>query len=107
MAFERLINNHSQEANICLSFLLKYVVYSLYVTKEIGYTIEAADDVMATGFNWCPPLAMCQALSTITPVSVLIRERLPEIACQIDIDSLLAKIRPSRYDYRPYFKTGR
>ena len=107
MAFERLINNHSQEANICLSFLLKYVVYSLYVTKEIGYTIEAADDVMATGFNWCPPLAMCQALSTITPVSVLIKERLPEIACQIDIDSLLAKIRPSRYDYRPYFKTGR
>lgn len=38
-AFNRLVNNHSQEAEICLSFLLKYIVYSLYATKEVGYTI--------------------------------------------------------------------
>ena len=61
-AFERLVNNYSQEAEICLSFLLKYIVYSLYATEEVGYTIEAADDVMATGFNWCPPLAMSNIL---------------------------------------------
>lgn len=106
-AFERLVNNHSLEAEICLSFLLKYIVYSLYATEEVGYTIEAADDVMATGFNWCPPLAMYQALSTVADVSSLIRERLPEICKKVDIDRLLADVKPSKYDYRLYFKSGR
>ena len=106
-AFERLVNNRSQEAEICLSFLLKYIVYSLYATEEVGYTIKAADDVMATGFNWCPPLAMYQALSTVADVPTLIRERLPEICSKVDIDKLLADVRPSKYDYRLYFKSGR
>ena len=106
-AFELLVNNHSQEAELCLSFLLKYIVYSLYATEEVGYSVEAADDVMATGFNWCPPLAMYQALSTVANVSQLIRERLPEICQRIDVDRYLADVKPSKYDYRPYFKSGR
>lgn len=106
-AFERLVNNHSQEAEVCLSFLLKYIVYSLYAANEVGYTIKAADDVMATGFNWCPPLAMYQALSTVVDVPVLIKERLPEICEKVDVDQLLAKVKPSKYDYRIYFKSGR
>ncbi len=106
-AFERLVNNHSQEAEICLSFLLKYIVYSLYATEEVGYSIEAADDVMATGFNWCPPLAMYQALSTVAEVPDLIKERLPQICERIDVDHFLADVKPSKYDYRIYFKSGR
>lgn len=106
-AFECLVNNHSQEAEICLSFLLKYIVYSLYATEKVGYTVEAADDVMATGFNWCPPMAMYQALSSVADVSALIKERLPEISAKVDVDRLLADIKPSKYDYRIYFKSGR
>ena len=106
-AFERLVNNHSQEAEICLSFLLKYIVYSLYATEEVGYDITAADDVMATGFNWCPPLAMFQALSTVADVTELIKTRLPEICKKVDVDRLLADVKPSKYDYRIYFKSGR
>ena len=106
-AFERLINNHSQEAEICISFLLKYIVYSLYAAEAVGYTIEAADDVMATGFKWCPPLAMYQAFSTVSDVPSLIRERLPEICEKVDINKILADVKPSKYDYRPYFKSGR
>jgi len=106
-AFERLVNNHSQEAEICLSFLLKYIVYSIYAASEVGYTIKAADDVMAAGFNWCPPLAMYQALSTVADAPSLIKERLPEICEKFDVDQLLAKITPSNYDYRIYFKSGR
>ena len=106
-AFERLVNNHSQEAEICLSFLLKYIVYSLYATEEVGYKTKAADDVMATGFNWCPPLAMYQALSTVANVPSLIKERLPEICQKIDVDHYLADVQPSKYDYRIYFKSGR
>lgn len=106
-AFDRLVNNHSQEAEICLSFLLKYIVYSLYATEKVGYTVEAADDVMATGFNWCPPMAMYQALSTVADVPTLIKERLPEICQKIDIDHYLADVKISKYDYRTYFKSGR
>lgn len=106
-AFECLINNYSQEAEICLSFLLKYIVYSLYATEKVGYTVEAADDVMAAGFNWCPPMAMYQALSTVANVSLLVKDRLPEICEKVDVDQLLSDVKPSKYDYRIYFKSGR
>lgn len=106
-AFERLVNNHSQEADICRHFLLNYIVYSLYATKEVGYTIEAADDVMAAGFNWCPPLAMYQALSIVADVPALIRENLPDVCEKVSIDELLAEVKPSKYDYRLYFKSRR
>lgn len=106
-AFDRLVNNQSLEAEICRHFLLNYIVYSLYATKEVGYTIEAADDVMATGFKWCPPLAMFHALSTVTNVPDLIRATLPDTCEKIDIDGLLEEVKPSKYDYRLYFKSGR
>lgn len=106
-AIETLVNNRSLEAEICLSFLLKYVVYSLYTAQQVGYSIDAADDVMATGFNWCPPLALCQVLSTVVEVKKLVKERLPEICENIDVDGLFDEIKPSKYDYRPYFKSGR
>lgn len=106
-AFEILINNHSQEAEICRHFLLSYIVYSLYTANEVGYSIDAADDVMATGFNWCPPLAMYQALSSVANVSHLIRDNLPEVCRKIDVDKFLEEARHSKYDYRPFFKSGR
>ncbi len=106
-AFEILVSNHSEEAKICLSFLLKYIIYSLYATKEVCYDITASDDVMATGFNWCPPLAMYQALSTVVDVPTLINERLPEICQKVDINYYLMDVKTSKYDYRLYFKSGR
>lgn len=106
-AFDRLVNNQSEEAKICRHFLLSYIVYSLYSTKEVGYTIEAADDVMATGFNWCPPLAMFHALSTVTDVPALIRGTIPDVCNKVDLDGLLEEVKPSKYDYRLYFKSGR
>ena len=106
-AFDKLVNNQSLEAEICRHFLLNYIVYSLYASKEVGYTIEAADDVMATGFKWCPPLAMFHALSTVTNVPDLIRATLPDACEKIDIDGLLEEVKPSKYDYRLYFKSGR
>lgn len=106
-AFKELVNNHSLEAEICRYFLLDYIVYSLYATKEVGYSLDSADDVMATGFNWCPPLAMYEALSTVTDVPTLIGNTIPNVIDKVDINDLLAEIRPSKYDYRRYFKSGR
>ena len=102
-AFKKLVYHSSNEAEICLSFLLKYIVYSVYAATEIGDTIDAADDVMTAGFRWCPPLAMYQALSTVSNVPALIKERLPEICMKVDADRYLAVIKPSKYDYRNYF----
>ena len=103
-AFICLVNNHSQEAEICVEFLLKYIIYSLFAAGEVGDSIQAADDVMATGFNWCPPMAMYQALSAVTNVRDLISERLPAIEKQINVDYLLGEVKPSKYDYRIYFR---
>ena len=106
-AFMKLICNHSQEAEICLSFLLKYIVYSLFAAKEVANKIDSADDVMATGFNWCPPVAMYNALSEVCDVNELIKIRIPQICNVVDVDSYLHDIKKSKYDYRRYFRTGR
>lgn len=105
-AFAHLINNKSLEAAICLEFLLKYIVYSLNTTEYVGYDISSADDVMAAGFNWCPPMAMIKAFSSVTDIEQLIRERTDRSVIEnVDLSSLLAKVKPSKYDYRPYFKS--
>ncbi|WP_413305723.1 3-hydroxyacyl-CoA dehydrogenase family protein [Bacillus sp. 1P10SD] len=104
-AFKTLINNQSKEAALCLEFLLKYVVYSLNATNLVGDGIQSADDVMATGFNWCPPLAVIQALFGVESFKSLAKERLSkEILDQIDLDLLLRKVEVSKYDFRRYFK---
>ena len=102
-AFETLINNRSVEAEICLNFLLNYIVYSLYISLAVGHDIYAADDVMATGFNWCPPLALIDAFSAVTDFKKLVHERIPESFKETEF--VFPNIKTSRYDYRPYFKS--
>lgn len=107
-ALEALLQDNSQEAQICQHFLLNYMVYSLVTADAVAYEIGAADAAMATGFNWCPPLAMLEAFSTVTDVRSLLKKELDtEVQSQIDVDALLSKAVKSGYDYRPYFKTGK
>lgn len=104
-AIMELINNHSQEADICLRFLLRYIVYSLYTAEHVGYDLRVADDVMATGFTWCPPFAMMEAFTRVCDLGALMKERLkPEILSNVDIDHIIAEQIKSKYDYRIYFK---
>ncbi len=104
-ALRVLIDNRSQEADICLRFLLRYIVYSLYTAEHVGYDLHVADDVMATGFTWCPPFALMDAFSNVCDLSKLMKERLkPEILLQVDIDHIIAEHQKSKYDYRPFFK---
>ena len=102
-----VVNNNSQEAVICLEFLLKYIIYSLYLAKEVSDSCEAADDVMATGFNWCPPLALIEVISKVVDIKVILHERLPEICKSVNVDQLIDSAPKSKYDYRPFFKSGR
>ena len=104
-ALRVLIENHSQEADICLRFLLRYIVYALYTAEHVGYDLKVADDVMATGFTWCPPFAMMDAFSNVCDLALLMKTRLkPEIVTQVDIDHIIAEHQRSKYDYRPFFK---
>jgi len=104
-AILELINNRSQEADICLRFLLRYIVYALYTAEHVGYDLRVADDVMATGFTWCPPFAMMEAFSRVCDLGKLMKERLkPAILGNVDIDHIIAQQIKSKYDYRIFFK---
>lgn len=104
-AILELINNHSQEADICLRFLLRYIIYSLYTAEHVGYDLRVADDVMATGFTWCPPFAMMEAFSRVCNLGELMKERLkPEVVGAVNIDHIISEQIKSKYDYRIYFK---
>lgn len=104
-ALRVLIENHSQEADICLRFPLRYIVYALYTAEHVGYDLKVADDVMATGFTWCPPFAMMDAFSNVCDLALLMKTRLkPEIVTQVDIDHIIAEHQRSKYDFRPFFK---
>lgn len=104
-AILELINNRSQEADICLRFLLRYIIYSLWTAEHVGYDLRVADDVMATGFTWCPPFAMMEAFTRVCDLGQLMKERLrPEIVNAVDIDHILSLQIKSKYDYRIYFK---
>ena len=104
-AFRVLIENRSQEADICCQFLLKYILYSLKTAELVGYSIHSADDVMAAGFNWCPPLAMVEAFSGKKQLKKLCENRIESsVLEQSDFEQLLDKIEKSKYDFRKYIK---
>lgn len=104
-AMLELINNRSQEADICLRFLLRYIIYSLYTAEHVGYELRVADDVMSTGFTWCPPFSMMEAFTRVCDLGALMKERLkPEIVSAVDIDHILSLQIKSKYDFRIYFK---
>lgn len=107
-AFKSLIENQSQEANICCMFLLKYILYALHTADCVGEDIHSADDVMATGFNWCPPLALIEAFSGTESFGKLCEERIDsEILNKIKLEELLDKVEKSQYDYRRFVKAKR
>ena len=78
LAFDALKTDRSEEAAICREFLKTYIDYSMFVGKEVCTSVKYVDDAMATGFNWCPPLALSNAL--------------------------FGTNYPTKYDYRSFFK---
>lgn len=103
--FRVLKNNRSAEAELCLKELLRYVLYALNTAAEVGYDIHSADDVMAAGFNWCPPVALMEALGGKEEVKVLCRERLGDDWMSFEHQAeLIDKAEKSKYDYRRFFK---
>ncbi|MCB6365049.1 3-hydroxyacyl-CoA dehydrogenase family protein [Intestinibacillus massiliensis] len=105
-AMDVLTSNHSTEAQICLSFLIKYVLYSITAAKLVSDSAHAADHVMAAGFGWAPPLSIIDALGGKYVFMKLAKERLdPALIAKINVEETMAGIpAASTYDFRRYFK---
>ena len=104
-AMEELCENKSTEAEICCRFLLDYVLYSAYVSQEVAENVHAADDAMATGFNWCPPMALMDAFCGKMEFIELCKERIGEDALKENFSSLESRFPDaSKYDYRKYLR---
>ena len=107
-AFYILKNTRSLEAEICCKFLLLYILYALSTVKNIGTDIHTADDVMAMGFNWCPPLAMIEALGGVDEFISLCMERIDHaLLKKFNVELLVENIRPSKYDFRKFIRAKR
>lgn len=103
-ASQILVNNKSEESLLCLEFMLKYMIYSLQMSLEVANDIHAADHVMATGFNWCPPLAMIEFFGGVDKVAKLIESNPNVLISHAELKLLVAKYEKSHYDFRKFFK---
>jgi 3-hydroxyacyl-CoA dehydrogenase len=104
-ALDILMDNQSIEANICKQFLIHYVLYSITTAKAIGENIYAADDAMANGFNWIPPLAFVDAMGGCENFKKIALTKLPKTYLSIiNLDKILEDVPKSKYDYRPFLK---
>jgi len=100
-----LIDDETLEARLCLECILKYIMYSIHITKLVGEDIHSADHILVSGFNWCPPLAMIEALFGVDNVKKLIIERInKEEYSEIDINELFEDVENSKYDFRRYIR---
>jgi len=107
-AFDCLANNDTPEAALCREFLIKYAIYGIASAKEFGDNIHAADGVMASGFNWVPPLAVVDAFGGADRFKQIAKRTLPEdYLSLVNIDDVLDGIPESRYNYRMFFKARR
>ena len=108
LAFNTLKSDGSNEAKLCLEFILKYIVYSLYTSILLGDSADSADDVMVTGFNWCAPLGMVEALGGKVEFIMLCKKYLnDELLAGADFDNLIKAIKSSKYDFRRYIRAHR
>ena len=104
-AFQQLVKDESEEAILCVQMLIKYAIYGIQTTRIIGESIHSADDVMATGFNWIPPLAVIDVFGGVQNFKKLAKTKLStDYYENNDLDLVLRDVPKSNYDYRPFLK---
>ena len=107
-AFGELKSCNSDEAKLCLTLLLKYVLYSLATADAVAEKPGDADICMVTGFNWAPPIGVIVALGGAEECKKLMSSLLPgELLSQVDVNKLIHTGLKPEYDYRRYFRADR
>lgn len=101
---EILENDNSEESKICMHFLLKYIIYSIFISNAVSNDINDCDIAMATGFNWIPPCSLIEALGGKEKVIELYEKNLelPEI----NYKQIIQKAKKSKYDFRKFLKAN-
>lgn len=97
--YDLIKDDPSLESDICITFLLKYIVYSIEITQNICDDLHYCDNAMADGFNWLPPLATIDVLGGKEEVIRLCKKYLKK-----DCSELINKAPKSKYDYRRFIK---
>ena len=101
-----LIDDKSKEATICKQMILKYIVYSIYISKEKTQDVYSCDNAMATGFSWLPPIAYIDFLGGKDQVKEMAEKYLEKdwinIINKYNIFDIIK--RESKYDYRLFLK---
>ena len=89
-----------------MEMMLKYVVYALKTSLNVGENIKDCDIAMAEGFNWIPPLAFIELIGGKQALLKYIDKYLEndKILKEIDLDDLLKQDLKSNYDYKKYIK---
>lgn len=107
-AFRALIQDRSEESRLCGGMLLEYIVYSVHTSQLVSGDESAADDVMGTGFNWCPPLALVDGLRSAGELESFV-DAFTSVLPRGTIDALPSfdKLPASRYDFRRFFRAIR
>ena len=57
-----ILKDNSEEAKICVRFLIDYIIYSLRISREVAEKVSDCDIAMAEGFNWVPPFALLELI---------------------------------------------
>lgn len=107
-AADVLKTDNSPEALICCELLIKYVLYGIHISKKIGESIYSSDDVMATGFNWMPPLALIDYFGGTDEFLRIAFDRISkDYLSKDEISVIMENVPKSKYDFRPFVKAKR
>lgn len=105
-AYYKLLKCSTEEIEIVVKTLIEYIVYALYIGKNTANKIEDCDDAMATGFGWCPPIALKDLIeeSAGNFTELCTKYIGQETMNKYDLYSLIKEVPKSKYDYRKYIK---
>ncbi len=101
--YKTVINDSGVKSRYVYDIVHGYYREQMKYKFPFAEEMIAADDVMAMGFQWCPPLAMLEAINTVANFEELCVERLEEkIVDRLREQELLYELRKSDYDFRRF-----
>jgi len=104
-AAEVLINSEEKEAEICRRLLVEYVLYGLKLNIQIGTSQNDADDAMAEGYAWIPPIAVIEWFGGKEKFLDVVDKLFEESELDfLEIPLLLEYLPKSKYSYEKFLK---
>ena len=104
-AYRKLLERTTNETKIVVKVLIEYILYAIYIGKYTASAIQECDDAMATGFGWCPPIALKDLIDEVADFKELCIEYIGyEILKKYDLYDTIDNLPKSKYDYKKYIK---